>query len=46
MEVKQYKANEKTFVLYTVSRYNIKTKEFKEFFAFGMEPLIHVLGKR
>ncbi len=46
MEVTQFKANEKTFVLFTVSRYNIKTKQFNEFFAFAMEPLIHVLGKR
>lgn len=46
MELRNYKADEKTFVLYTVSRFDIKTQEHIHNYAFGMQPLIHVLGKR
>lgn len=45
-ELRKFKADEKTFVLYTVSRHDFVTKETIHGYAFGMQPLIHVLGKR
>lgn len=35
-EIKRYKADEKTFVLYTISKYDYKTKEKVINYAFGM----------
>lgn len=44
--VKNHKANEGTCVLYTVSRYDLKTKQKVDNYAFGVQPLIHILSKR
>lgn len=45
-EVRNHKANEGTCVVYTVSKYDIKTKQKIDNYAFAIQPLIHILSKR
>jgi len=45
-ELRHHKADESTFVLYTISRFDYKTGEKIYNYAYAMQPIIHVLGKR
>ena len=44
--MRKFEANEQTYVIYTIDRFDIQTNELVENYAFALQPLIHVLGKR
>jgi hypothetical protein len=39
----KFKANDKSFILYLVSKYDIQTKKHHKYYAFAVQQLIHVL---
>lgn len=45
-ELKRFRATEKTFIMYTIGKYDTRTGEHIQNYAYAVQPIIHVLDKR